>query len=461
MPKRGKFISKNQITGQSAINLIERIVLEMGYTWVPTSGATDAGIDGIIEIRDPATGEARNFILQVQSKSTTVEFESETKSSFIYRVKERDLGYWLQGNAPVLLIVCRPSQNEAYWIPVKTYFNTPEVRRSCKVLFDKQKNAFDKNAARAVADLAMPADQGVYLHPPPKPETLTTNLLEVKHYAPDLFVGVTPYKTNKEVESVFKELEERPGRVWFVKEGKIFSFHNLSEYPWSKVTDQGTIEKFHAKEWALSNDPDKQHEFVRLLNQSLRTFARRKDIVTFDQKRRDPVFYFKPRIHRNAETNSEAFVERIETWTLEKSSTRTVVHIYRSFKNERKVLYFRHHAFLGHFCRFENRWFLELSPTYHYTTDGKIESPYRAENLAGMKRQEGHQSVSNNVRFLAYYLAHHDLLDREYPFLGFGDLLSFKTEFGIRDEDWKNRTDPDEVVVETVDPNAEFTFLEK
>ena len=111
MPKRGKFISKNQITGQSAINLIERIVLEMGYTWVPTSGATDAGIDGIIVIRDPATGEARNFILQFQSKSTTVEFESETKSSFIYRVKERDLGYWLQGNAPVLLIVCRPSQN--------------------------------------------------------------------------------------------------------------------------------------------------------------------------------------------------------------------------------------------------------------------------------------------------------------------------------------------------------------
>ena len=297
MPKRGKFISKNQITGQSAINLIERIVLEMGYTWVPTSGATDAGIDGIIEIRDPATGEARNFILQVQSKSTTVEFESETKSSFVYRVKERDLGYWLQGNAPVLLIVCRPSQNEAFWIPVKTHFNTPEVRRSCKVLFDKQKNAFNKSAARAVAELAMPADQGVYLHPPPKPETLTTNLLEVKNYAPDLFVGVTPYKTNKEVESVFKELEERPGRVWFVKEGKIFSFHNLSDYPWSKVTDQGTIEKIHAKEWAHSNDLDKQHEFVRLLNQSLRTFARRKDIVTFDQKRRDPVFYFKPRIH--------------------------------------------------------------------------------------------------------------------------------------------------------------------
>lgn len=53
MSKRGKFISKNQITGQTAINLIERVVLEMGYTWSPTSSATDAGIDGIIEIRDP------------------------------------------------------------------------------------------------------------------------------------------------------------------------------------------------------------------------------------------------------------------------------------------------------------------------------------------------------------------------------------------------------------------------
>jgi len=461
MPKRGKFITKNQITGQTAINLIERVVLEMGYIWTPTNGATEAGIDGVIEIRDPVTGEARNFILQVQSKSTSVEFESENKSSFIYRVKERDLTYWLQGNAPVLLIVSRPAQNEAWWISVKHYFNTPDIRKKCKVTFDKQKNRFDKNAAKAIAELAMPTDQGIYLHPPPKTETLTANLLEVKHYASKLFVGATTYRTTKEVQNVFRELDEWPGRMWFVKEGKIFSFHDLTAYPWTKVTDQGAIETFDTKEWALSKDNDRRNEFVRLLNQAFRSFARRKDIVTFDQKKRDPVFYFKPRVHRNPETKSDEYLDRIETWTLEKQSTRTVVQIYRSYKDEKKILYYRHHALLAHFRQFGGRWFLEISPTYHYTSDGKNESPYRAENLSGMKRQEGHQAVSNNVKFLAYYLSHHDLLNPEYPFLGFGSLVEFKVDFGIHDEHWKNRTDADEIIPEQVSPDSQIELLPK
>jgi hypothetical protein len=42
----------------------------MGFTWTPTSGAKDAGIDGFIGIRDPKPGEALNQIVQVQSKAT-------------------------------------------------------------------------------------------------------------------------------------------------------------------------------------------------------------------------------------------------------------------------------------------------------------------------------------------------------------------------------------------------------
>ena len=116
---------------------------------------------------------------------------------------------------------------------------------------------------------------------------------------------------------------------------------------------------------------------------------------------------------------------------------------------------------LAHFRQFGGRWFLEISPTYHYTSDGKNESPYRAENLSGMKRQEGHQAVSNNVKFLAYYLSHHDLLNPEYPFLGFGSLVEFKVDFGIHDEHWKNRTDADEIVPEQVSPDSQIELLPK
>lgn len=121
-------------------------------------------------------------------------------------------------------------------------------------------------------------------------------------------------------------------------------------------------------------------------------------------------------------------------------------------------MYYKHHAFTGRFRRFENRWFIEITPTYHYTSDGRKESRFREENLAGMKRQEGHGAISNNVRFLAYFLSHHDMFDREYPYLRFGRLLEFTTDFGIPDSDWANRIDPEELE-ENTEPEANPQLL--
>lgn len=98
--------------GQEGINLIERIVLEMGSSWSPT-GALDVGIDGYIELFAPATNEALGKILAVQSRVLTT-FANETEEGFEYSCDERDLSYWLDGNMPVLLIISRPERNEAY-----------------------------------------------------------------------------------------------------------------------------------------------------------------------------------------------------------------------------------------------------------------------------------------------------------------------------------------------------------
>ena len=42
-PKR---ITPQQITGQQGVNLAERVVLEMGFTWHPTNQGLEGGIDG-------------------------------------------------------------------------------------------------------------------------------------------------------------------------------------------------------------------------------------------------------------------------------------------------------------------------------------------------------------------------------------------------------------------------------
>ena len=106
-----KTILDTSILGQRGVNLIERIVLEMGFLWTP-SGTIEAGIDGIIETRDFNTGQVFNSILQVQSKAVS-QFSNETQDTFEYVCRENDLQYWLGGNAPVLLVVSCPDREEA------------------------------------------------------------------------------------------------------------------------------------------------------------------------------------------------------------------------------------------------------------------------------------------------------------------------------------------------------------
>lgn len=240
-----------------------------------------------------------------------------------------------------------------------------------------------------------------------------------------------------------------------MKESKIFSFHDLEKEPWTKVIDKGTLETFKTVEWANSSDLERKTDFLRLMYQALRTFTARKDMGAFVQDGRPNVYYFRPNGRRNRETDTDEAVERDETWQGQKENTRRVVELYYSKKDRTKLLYYRHHAFTGKFRRLGKKWYLEITPTYHYTTDGRTESPYREENLSGMKRQEGHAAVANNVRFLGYYLAYDDLLRRPYYFLRFGKLLEGQIDSGINEGDWKNRVDEDEVPPPPTDTDAQ------
>ena len=101
--KLSKKVTSQSIIGQLGANLIEQIVLKMGYVWRATS-IFDVGIDGEIEIRDPMTGEMTNTIVKVQAKATTKPFQAETDNSFEYHCSPKDLDYWLQVMYPLSLL---------------------------------------------------------------------------------------------------------------------------------------------------------------------------------------------------------------------------------------------------------------------------------------------------------------------------------------------------------------------
>ena len=450
----GKRIHSNSILAQQGVNLIATRVTDMGFMWTPTTSASDAGIDGFIEIRRSDTGEATNLIIQVQSKATGREWENETADGFWFRCDERDLNYWIQGNAPVILVVSRPSSTEAYWISVKDYFTDLERRKARKVYFDKGLNVFDSDCATSLTEIAKPKEYGLYLAAPPLPETLRTNLLPVGRYAQRIYAAETELREREPVLEKLRAAGLKGAYEFFLKSEKIFSFYDLRKEPWPTVCKASTTRDFAADDWALSDDVVNRNDFVKLLNGALRAFLGAKGIWFHQPRNGYGYFYYAPSLPAATDTEKPLpntsictgaeLAPKVIGWKFHKESERTVFRAYYGKKDPSRIIYYRHLAFEPKFHRFGSTWYLELTPTYHFTSDGHKISNYAESYRAGIKRIEKHGAVHANVRFWGYVLTDRGLFTKAADFLTLCEPMTLDVQFGIPEQEWLGRADTEE-----------------
>lgn len=381
--------------------------------------------DGYIEIRNPASGEMTNTIIQVQSKATEHEFESVTSNSFAYRCTPRDLEYWLGGNAPVILICSRPKTEEAYWVSVKGYFKDAATRKGCRITFDKSRDRFDAKTLTSLLRLAVPADSGAYLGTLPKVEKVYSNLLRLGPLPSQYYVAHTEYRTPGEVFAVLHERQREVSGAWVLTNKTIRSFHDLTSDPWGFVCDQGTVDPIPTAEWTDSRDEDEQRLFVRLLNVCLRDKLYPKGI-SFSKE--NGYYYF--RATRDLRAREYPYIG------LQHRTSRTVFKGYPKKRDPTKISFYRHSAFNGRFVRYGDHWYLQITPTYHFTRDGRQPSYYSAELTSGIKRLETHGSVLGQVVMWANVLCERSLFDRGLDPLVFDSLVYFELDAGIEDDSW-------------------------
>lgn len=440
-----KYLPDRQISGQQGINLIEKIVLDMGLVWRSTE-IHDAGIDGEIEIRRPDTGEMSNCIIKVQSKVVS-DFTAETRTSFEYMCREKDVEYWLEGNVPVILIVSRPQNEEAYWIYINKYFDNPQRRKDLRIYFDKSKHRFSTDAYKDLVDLAVPKDSGIYFPPPKKEETLYTNLLEVKFYPTNIYLAETDIRKPEEFWARAKGNGLEMPNEWVLREKGILSFQNLRNELWSVFCERGTVEEFDSYEWALSNDDDKKRVFVELLNRCLDTRLRKHGCSY--NKKYECYYIWATRGLTTREFSYKSHKQKAK---------REVFGPYGSKTAEGRIAYYRHSAFEGHFLRIDKKWFLEINPTYVFTFDGYSESKYFADRLSTIKRLEKNDAVVGQVIMWSRFLTQGSTLFKpEYKLLRFGKLLIFETDCPINDKIWLERRDPE--VEEISEDDNELGFF--
>lgn len=421
-----KKVSRQSIIGQQGANLIERIVLQMKNVWRPLL-IFDVGVDGEIEICDPNTGAATNAIIRVQAKATTLPFQAETDDSFEFTCDERDINYWLNGNTPVILVVCRPSSDEAYWVAIREYFSDQVARKSRKVIFDKKRDCFDVTCAPALANLALPKDKGLYFAPLSIDETLYSNLLRVASFAPKIWIASTDYRKPGALWAEFKSRGVKVGAEWTLKNKQIISFHDLEEPPFNEVCDIGTIEGFDSTEWAFSDDLDRKNEFIRLLKLAL---GERAKLLGLRYEKDHEYFYFP--------ATPKLGTRKIGYTSLKQKVSREVFKAYRKKGAPKEIAYCRHSAFKGKFIRLQDTWYLELTPTYHFTWDGEKKDKFGAERLKGIKRLERNPAVVGQLLMWAHFLGTpmQNMFSSEYPFLSFGQLETAEVSGGIPDDTW-------------------------
>lgn len=297
------------------------------------------------------------------------------------------------------------------------------------MVFIKSETRLDEDALPHLQSIALPAALGLYLGAPPKREQLYSNLLSVTRLPERIFIAETDLRKRRQVFAALREkgIEHVPGE--FITRGQeIISVHDFRAKPWNFVTRLGTTESNGFEDWWRVDPGVRRGHLIELLNHCLTALLYSKSVRW---RASEKVYFFKPHRSQNSMT--------VRTHGLRKEwTTHTVFKIYRE-PNSHEVRFCRHHALRAQFRDIDERWYLEITPTYFFTRDGWTEDKFGSQRLKKIKEYEGNQGVFGNALMWANFLSDtiEDILQRPYPHLAFGGMTTFHVRSGIPDDAWK------------------------
>lgn len=235
------------------------------------------------------------------------------------------------------------------------------------------------NAPSSANSLVSPVDE----------EEAFSNLLPLRHFPERLFVGPALCRSMKQGWAILQQPggTSRVSGAWTLYEGNIYSFQDPERSRLRNIVDIGGLEEFDSKEWAFSDDSDKRRLFVYLLNACLRD-----DLWTLGVRHHgsQDVYAFMGR--------PDEPPRKLKYANLKLRSTATVVAHYESTSKEgKKYPFMRHTAFTGRFRLLDGLYYLEITPTYRFTRDGRDLDRFHDMRLSGIKRLERNRSVLSQL----------------------------------------------------------------
>lgn len=377
-----KIVTDNQITGETGEAIIKAEFLKIGLIY-QGFGRLESGTDGMVELRDPNTGETSSQFIAVQAKTRVKgNYSYESDTEFDYLIDEKDLLTWKQANLPVIVVLHRMDDNSTYWKSVLDHVPGEERR----LRFIKNKDQLTQESVDVIAKLMIDqASPGVWIPPLNSGETAVLNMFRV--VMPDeIFVAVPAYSNGRQASAVM--VEEDDGRFdWSIRGNRFISFHDPRGESSELLVEPDTVEAVDTELVANSDDQDDQNDIAHLLRRCLE--RQTEDRLMFGRHQGRPLLMFRPDdickpldyAYRSATNPTKA----------------RVVAVKMRKDEETRVAYVRHHAFHPKFEHIGQHWYLVIEPTYFFTYDG-FRWHQRAEALlSGKKRLEKNSAIWGQV----------------------------------------------------------------
>lgn len=421
-----KTITDNQQIGELGEAATRAQFLRMGFQFDARS-RLEAGIDAIAEVM--LDGQPTAKMIAVQVKSTRAgKYTSETDNRFTYRLKLEDLKYWRGSNLPVIIVLYRESDDSFYWKDVGTGVGDGERR----LIFDKSQDRLDRSALDRLAALTVPKQGHGYFVPPlGGGESAIVNILPVS-FPDELFVASTPYSPKKAA-AILHDADEGKRFDWTIHESTFWAFHDPRNEATRDIVDIDQVEAIETPLIADHEDINVQNQFAFLLRLSLS--HQFQDELGWDKDRK--LFYFR--------ALPEGLARSFPYVSAKKKTSAQVVSVYTR-KDGDGISYVRHHAFQPRFERLGDQWYLIISPTYFFTSDGYTPHSHPHALLAGKKRVDNNASLRGQVimwhRFLSKHVAgvSQDTLfgeDASQATLGFDEPPSVELATSVPESAWR------------------------
>lgn len=392
MPKN---VPATKFTELKGLDRISQIVHEMHCIFRVIS-QDDFGIDGEIEVvtakPDGIGFQTSGGIIKVQAKTGASYVKKDSIASFATPVRKDDLDYWNGCTFPVFFIVYHPGDDSLYFKEIKTYIRqAPDVfRPPLEVVFAKPADLFSAHSKDAVCQHANVSPPRISFN---EQERLYSNLLPVKQLPKTLTFAKTRRSSSQRVKAEIKGYAP----PFCVHEKALYTLSDLRHEAnvLRGFCDTDTISDMRVVDWLV--DEDMRRQLIFMMNQLFGSHCYHCGLRYNPDFRRT---YFP----RETDSDSDKSFER--TWTsprTKRSDTRTVVQYYEYGT----FTFWRHLAAEFSFVQFGSKWFLQVSPKYLFTNDGKtpchpdLVGPY----TTSQKARERNLQVMNHVLFWAHTLA--------------------------------------------------------